>query len=43
LKLHRGITEMLTNKWMWLAVAVTLIVLNYYMWIERVEWLRNLQ
>ena len=46
MKTHRGIIDMTTSKWLWITmpimVAATIIILNYFAWVERVEWLRNL-
>ena len=43
MKMAHGTIAMLTNKWLWISVVVTLVLLNYLAWIERVEWLRNIQ
>ena len=42
MKTHHGIIEMLTSKYTWIVVTAGFILLNYFVWLERVEWLRSL-
>jgi hypothetical protein len=45
MKMDLGIIDMAISKWTWLCIMVvsTVVILNYFTWIERVEWLRNIQ